>query len=297
MSSRTPPRTVAPAIAGRLARTILSLLPIWARVVLAAHFRALTVFSDVPSLIRYCRLWWSRSAHVSLVLLRPRALNGHTLVVRSGTTDRDTVITTFSHRFHLPEPEHISSAPSVIWDLGANIGTTMSHMAALYPTARIIGVELDAANAELCQRNVAGWSERCELVRAAVWSNDEGVAYTTDATNEDAYHILSNDGSGSHTRTASTAETVASLSLQTLLKRTPGGRVDYVKMDIEGAERTVLRENTGWADAVNAIKVEVHPPYTVNECVADLAALGFRPTIDAHHPAAVSAVRWTSLVR
>jgi FkbM family methyltransferase len=35
-------------------------------------------------------------------------------------------------------------------------------------------------------------------------------------------------------------------------------RVDFVKMDIEGAEREVLRRNTRWTLRVHSIKVEAH---------------------------------------
>jgi hypothetical protein len=36
------------------------------------------------------------------------------------------------------------------------------------------------------------------------------------------------------------------------------GPPDYVKMDIEGAERRLARENNGWLQRVGSIKVEVH---------------------------------------
>jgi hypothetical protein len=47
-------------------------------------------------------------------------------------------------------------------------------------------------------------------------------------------------------------------------------------MDIEGAERDVLRVNTGWAQEVRVILVEVHSPYTAEGCEDDLCRLGFR---------------------
>ena len=42
--------------------------------------------------------------------------------------------------------------------------------------------------------------------------------------------------------------------------------VDYAKIDIEGAERELLRDNAGWAERVRTVNVEVHEPYTVEEC-------------------------------
>ena len=85
---------------------------------------------------------------------------------------------------------------------------------------------------------------------------------------------------------------VPALSLNSLLAREGGERrwVDYVKVDVEGAEAHLLRENTGWADRVGALKVEVHDPYTVDECLADVRSLGFAASRDTRHPACVVGV-------
>jgi hypothetical protein len=79
------------------------------------------------------------------------------------------------------------------------------------------------------------------------------------------------------------ADTVPAVSLNTLLD----DPVDYLKVDIEGAEREVLRQNTGWAERVRCIKVEVHAPYTAEECAHDLTQLGFLATIDRRPPGSV----------
>jgi hypothetical protein len=56
--------------------------------------------------------------------------------------------------------------------------------------------------------------------------------------------------------------------------------VDFVKMDIEGAEAQVLRRATEWAERVRSIKVEVHRTYSVSDGANDLRALGFETRID-----------------
>lgn len=52
-------------------------------------------------------------------------------------------------------------------------------------------------------------------------------------------------------------------------------------MDIEGAEQGVLRTGTDWARHVRSIKVEVHEPYRVPECLRDLERLGFSARLDS----------------
>jgi hypothetical protein len=54
-------------------------------------------------------------------------------------------------------------------------------------------------------------------------------------------------------------------------------------MDVEGAERELLRVGTAWVREVGCIKVEVHPPYNLAECGADLESLGFSVERDSHH--------------
>jgi FkbM family methyltransferase len=82
---------------------------------------------------------------------------------------------TFTRNDHLPSPE--VHAPRIIWDLGANIGLTVAHLAFRFPHARVLGVELDEENVALARRNVAPWADRCGVIHAAVWPSDGEVQY------------------------------------------------------------------------------------------------------------------------
>jgi hypothetical protein len=58
-----------------------------------------------------------------------------------------------------------------------------------------------------------------------------------------------------------THRTVRAVSLDALVGSHAGGAsVDVVKVDLEGAEASILTRNTDWASRVRAISVEVHPP-------------------------------------
>ena len=215
---------------------------------------------------------------------RLRPLGGEPVVLRCGTSDPQVVWDTFVGGYHLPLRPLSESGNPLIVDLGANVGLTMAHFAVLYPGARIVGVELDAANAELCRTNTAPWARRCTVVQAAVWPEDGEIHYSHHAGDEWGFRVE---------RSAVAGHAVArSMSLQTLFDEQAGDRpVDYLKMDIEGAEREVLRSHTGWAAQVRQIGVEIHAPYTVRECLADLTALGFRAEVDRRHWASVHGIR------
>lgn len=156
-------------------------------------------------------------------------LGGAEITVRPGTSDVLVLLETLSGRYHLPPP---GIEPGVILDLGSNIGATMAHFAHLYEDARVCGVELDAENAELCALNVARWGERCQVLHAAV---------------------AGSDGTGSYERTGGAlgyklgagAERVRTMAIDSIFEHFGLDEVDYLKMDIEGAEREVLRDEDG----------------------------------------------------
>jgi FkbM family methyltransferase len=252
----------------------------WRRIVASA-----AIVSDVASFRTHWRLHTAASLP-ERVALRLRPLSGEVLLLRPGTSDAQVLYDTFRRPYHLPPNELAGKDLLRIWDLGSNIGSTMAHMAVLYPRAEIVGVELDSENARLCRDNTAAWSDRCTVREVAIWPTDGHVTYRRVSGREYGASVT-RDGAGN----LETHE-VESLSLNSLLAEGRDDiRVDYLKMDIEGAELLVLRRHTEWAERVDSIKVEVHPPYGVEDCLRDLRALGFEARVDSRHWACVEGVR------
>lgn len=191
--------------------------------------------------------------------------------VRPGTSDVLVLRDTFIGKFHLPPFE-----PAVILDLGSHIGTTIAHFAYLYPKARIYGVEMDAENFALCRRNIAPWSERCQILHAAVAASDGESSYDP---NIGIHHWGYRIGEGS--------QPVETQSIDNLFARFELNRVDYLKMDIEGTEADLLQAGGKWTRRVRTLKVETHKPYTPADAIEDLEALGFVCKPDVRHKACV----------
>ncbi len=242
------------------------------RVQLTGSIKSARRFGELESLS------WRRDVAPTVTRVRLRPLGGREVAIRQGTADFFALRDTFLQQYHLP-PRGI--VPRTIWDLGANIGLTMAHFAALFPDSRILGVELDADNAALCRENVSPWADRCRLVLGAVWTSDGEVTYRRDRGREQGFRVIDNGGD----------TTARSFALNSLLQAERWPRIDYVKMDIEGAEREVLCSAVEWAARVGSIKVEVHEPYSVEQCERDLRALGFEAHRDDQHWAAVIGIR------
>lgn len=195
------------------------------------------------------------------VAVHVRRLRPHPAWIRPGTTDAIVLIETFLLRLHLP-PRRLRGVRRIL-DLGANIGLTAADLLARFPQARLWAVEMDPASSALARRNLEPWAARAQVVTAAVWSADGEVAYVSAEGEEWAAAVT----------TAGDRRTRA-ISLATLVAE--AGPLDYVKVDVEGTERELLADGTGWAQAVRCLSVEVHAPYTRAACIADLRRLGFR---------------------
>lgn len=222
-----------------------------------------------------------------VVRMRVRPLGGREMRLRPSTSDVDTVWGTFAGGYHLPPAE--AGSPRLVWDLGANIGLTMADIAERHPDVRVVGVELDAENAALARANVEPWGERCEVIEAAVWPHDGEMRYVRLDGATSGHYVTEAELDADPAVT--TAHAISPWSLLAL--EGTGAVVDYAKIDVEGAERPLLREDAGWAQRVRTVKVEVHDPYTVEECEADLRALGFETRVDPRHWACVTGVRVT----
>lgn len=246
----------------------------------------LRIFVSPVELIRYLRMrdaYMSGQRSSAPALFRVRAIGDRPLLCRM-SQDVWTLRDTFVNRYHLP-PEPLPEHATIV-DLGANVGYTVAHLAHLYPTARIVGVELDRENYELATRNTAAFGARVVIVHAGVWIEDGVVTY--DGARDDAFAI---SPGATDAATSGGTHTAPALRLDALFERYDIARVDYLKMDIEGAEAAILAAPLDWADRVRAIKIEVHAPATVAWCCERLTSAGFTCARDTVHPEGVVAVR------
>lgn len=214
--------------------------------------------------------------------MRLRALGGAAVLLRPGTSDALSLRETFRDRVHPPPPAIHARPPRVIVDLGAHLGITVADNACRYPGVRIVAVELDPENAALARRNTAAWADRVVLLQGAVWTEDGEVAFERERGNEFGVRVL---------RGAS--RTTRALSMDTILGHVPAGaRVDYVKMDVEGVESRLLSgPAAAWLERVDSISLQVHDPYTLDDCARDLRAQGFTPRVDSRRRSYIVGVR------
>jgi FkbM family methyltransferase len=217
------------------------------------------------------------------VKLHPKALGGQRIVLRPSTTDFDTFVSTFLERYHDPPAAAAARIESVL-DLGANVGFTAADLAARFPTASVVAVEMDPSNHRQAQKNTFAFGERVRCISAAVWVHEDGVSYITDR-NHDAFAVVVGDSTGP-------VRSVPSLTIDHLINMLPDKRVDFLKMDVEGAETVLLQpEHSAWLARVRSLNVEVHDSTALPRLRDLLVSAGFAVRLSTRHWSALEAWR------
>jgi len=168
--------------------------------------------------------------------------SSYRVVARREGSDRASFEHVFGGAYELDVPVE----PKLIVDLGANAGYASVFFALRYPSARVIAVEPVPENARLVRKNVSRLG-RVDVVEAAAWPRparltlvDPGKSFWGMRVAEDA------------------AGEVAAVTIPALLERAGVGRIDILKVDIEGAEAELFSENTAWLERVGVLVLELH---------------------------------------
>ena len=164
----------------------------------------------------------------------------------------------YAFRCERPEP--------VIIDLGSNIGMSVIFFKRLYPKARITAVEADPCVFHYLERNLAAFEIKdvC-LINAAAHDCVAQLGFFSEGA--DGGHVA--EGKQASCK-------IPAIDTRALLEEKPV--IDMLKMDIEGAEGTVLRHCAPALGRVKNIYVEHHGgvcPVSLGEILCLLEEAGF----------------------
>jgi FkbM family methyltransferase len=162
-------------------------------------------------------------------------------------------------------PRGLGIEPTMIVDLGANVGITTLYYARRFPAARFVCVEPDPANAALLRRNVDHLGDRVVVIEAAITARSGVVAFDDSGWSWGVQ--LRAGGAG--------GRAVAGLSMPDLMARIGAPSVDLVKIDIENGVAGLFEADRGWLARVRAMIVELVPDYPLERLAADVGPLGF----------------------
>src|SRR5262245_57287795 len=162
----------------------------------------------------------------------------------------------------------IPEGPCVVVDVGANIGAFALLVAAAHPEAQIIALEPSRANYNLLKANV----------RANALTNIRVLKAAMDATMGEQ-RLCGSGATASLRFGEGQGEQVTTVTLRWLMHTARLDRIDFLKMDCEGAEFDILMDPAAPLDRVQMIALEFHNLSTA-KCAAtlktSLEARGFR---------------------
>ncbi len=168
-----------------------------------------------------------------------------------------------------------TQTPHIV-DAGANIGLSVLYFKQLYPRATIEAFEPDPAIFALLQRNVGDFSD-VTLQQAAAWVDDTELTFYAEGSLAGSTEVdFADQGK---------ATVVRAQRLKTRLQRP----IDFLKIDIEGAENSVLFDIEDELANVDCLFFEYHSlpdkPQRLGEMLDLVRRAGFRYTINGTHGA------------
>lgn len=161
-----------------------------------------------------------------------------------------------------------SSAKPYIIDCGANMGLSVFYFARQYPGAEIIAFEPEAAIYDILKKNIETYSlSNVKAYKKAVWESETTLKFYSD-------HGMG--GSVTNVFKKQKPVEIETLRLANFINK----KVDMLKLDIEGAEYTVLKDCAHLLNNVENIFVEYHSFINKEQQLDDLLLLlkaqGFR---------------------
>ena len=146
-----------------------------------------------------------------------------------------------------PLPEN-----AYILDCGAHIGLSLIYLKSICPTAHIVCFEPDAKNFDLLKKNILSHHlKNIEARNQAVWIENTSLSFIQEG----------NMGSKIGSDLSGNTVSVQAVRLKDYLNK----KIDFLKIDIEGAEYKVVKDIAGNLTNVKNMFVEYHGNFEQNE--------------------------------
>jgi FkbM family methyltransferase len=144
--------------------------------------------------------------------------------------------------------------PKFIIDAGANIGLRSLWFANLFPDAKIIAVEPETANYELCVRNTSSYPN-ITCIKAALWRNNSYLQITANPVDPQPWAFIVKE---CNVIEGERNNGVRGISITDIMQDYSIPFIDVLKIDVEGSEKEVFDNSADWIDSVGSFLMETH---------------------------------------
>ena len=146
--------------------------------------------------------------------------------------------------------QHLPPNPYII-DCGANIGLSVIYLKQMFPDAKIIAFEPDEKNFNLLQANIKSFGyKNVQALKEAVWIENTTLQFAGEGSMS----------SRIHEEISENTIPVKAIRLKDYLDKP----IDFLKIDIEGAEYQVIMDIADQLHHVNNLFLEYHGSFNQN---------------------------------
>lgn len=161
----------------------------------------------------------------------------------------------------------------LIIDCGANIGLSVIYFKRLFPNAKVIAFEPDKKIFQYLKFNISSFGfDDVELINKGLWHEEITLSF------------FSEGADGGRVAKENDKENIIKIDTVVLSDYLKNTKVDFLKIDIEGAETDVLIECEPYLKNVEKIFIEYHSfidkPQTLSKILHILQNCGFRYYIE-----------------
>lgn len=148
------------------------------------------------------------------------------------------------------------SENAFIIDCGSHIGMSIIFFKSICPSSRIIGFEPDAMNYDLLMKNMSYHHlKNVKIINKAVWTSNTTLNFDMEASMSS--HIIESSENGTKVETCRLSDYLDE-------------KVDFLKIDIEGAEYEVLKDIAPKLKYVSKLFVEYHGTFQQNNELVEM---------------------------
>lgn len=222
-------------------------------------FLTLVRLTGLKEAVRFLLARAKRSPEVRLRL----EVTGTEVVLRPRNSDFEVLMQTFAANGC--ETRAFGGNPLLVVDAGANIGLTSLLFAQHYPKATVVAIEPDETNFRLLKMNTSAFPQIVP-VRAALWNRQAPLRVRDPGNRAWALQTeeVAEEGDSS----------CPAITLAGIQER--WGRIDLLKLDIEGAEWPLFETDPGWVRDVGVVVVELHGEHKEQRLMKALQGLPVR---------------------
>lgn len=180
-------------------------------------------------------------------------INGRQILVRKGTPDLNVALSCLGGEFEILKDVLPENYDGVIIDAGGYIGTATLAMSNLFPNSQIIIIEPSKENIEVLKVNVSGLKNVKIIYGALVGTQTNNITLKDRGTGQWGFTVVENP-----------CDEINAVALNDVPALTLGqlgvspSDIGILKLDIEGGELDILKNDADSLGEVYAIFAELH---------------------------------------